>query len=335
MRTKVPERCGLTLLELIIVMGLIGLLLGLLLPAVMRVRERSRMLECQARLKTLSTACLEYHELHEQFPPGQLFGEFGVGPDSTAWSWMARILPQLGHHGLYETGGIPQRTLRDSKIADQTISTFLCPSDFARSAGPRLDAGNMLEHQFAVGPTNYKGVSGANWGADESQQLEAGDIGARYQNRGTNGSYDGLSHGDGMFFRDDYRVRRRLGHVTDGVTQTMMLGEDLPELDAYCSWPYANNAYSTCAIPPNVNDWESRYDWPEVQSFRSQHADGLNFAFADGRVQFISDAIDLRTYRALATIAGHEANTGTESDGWANRSESGGSKIGQAAAGHD
>ena len=88
-----------------------------------------------------------------------------------------------------------------------------------------------------------------------------------------------------------------------------IVGEALPEWDAFTSWPYANGNHSTCAIPPNYfgDSGESRYWWPNMQSFRSLHPGGLHFAFADGAVRFLHDSIDLSLYRSLATIDGAEA----------------------------
>ena len=88
------------------------------------------------------------------------------------------------------------------------------------------------------------------------------------------------------------------------------LHRDLPAKNHWCSWPYANNATGTCAIPPNVLKPDgteySPANWQNVYSFRSNHPGGLQFAFADGSVHFIQNEIDLGTYRAMATINGGE-----------------------------
>jgi prepilin-type processing-associated H-X9-DG protein len=154
-----------------------------------------------------------------------------------------------------------------------------------------------------VGQTNYKGVSGANWGADGSQKLA--DIGTLWPNPGTNGSADGLNNGDGILWRCDISAHLNPAKVTDGMSHTFLVGEDVPGKDTWCSWPYANNAYSTCAIPPNFTFSDPNW-WPNTQSFRSSHPGGVNFAFGDGSVQFVRDTIALDTYRALATRAGGE-----------------------------
>lgn len=164
-----------------------------------------------------------------------------------------------------------------------------------------MDAGNL--DGFPVGQTNYKAVSGANWGADGSQDLD--DIGILWRNEGTNGSFDGLENGDGMMWRSDGRRPVRFRQVRDGLSRTFLLGEDLPVHNLWCSWPYSTHAYGTCAIPPDFVSEDPNW-WPNTHSFRSAHAGGLNFAMVDGSVHFIEDRIDLEVYRALATRDGGE-----------------------------
>ncbi len=88
-----------------------------------------------------------------------------------------------------------------------------------------------------------------------------------------------------------------------------MIGEDIPRLDAWCSWPYSNDANGTCAIAPNLQKNGQPYpplDWENCASFRSRHPGGVQFVCAYGTVHFISDGIALPVYRALATIRGGE-----------------------------
>jgi prepilin-type N-terminal cleavage/methylation domain-containing protein/prepilin-type processing-associated H-X9-DG protein len=306
-RSSAARRTAFTLLELLVVIAIMGVLLALLLSAVQRVRETAARAQCLNNLRQLALAMQDYHDSQGRFPPGQFLGPYGKGPDSYGWSWSARLLPYVEQNTLYQQGHVPSQTLQGSGIAAWQIKLFLCPSDASSGTGPRSDAGNLLG--FPVGQSNYKGVSGANWGSDSSLGLP--DISTDWVHSGINGSYDGLDDGDGIMFRSDYRCGMRITSITDGSSNTFMLGEDLPAFNEYCSWPYANNAYGTCAIPPNVKrpggGTYAPSDWPNTWSFRSRHPGGLNFAYADGSVHFISNAIDLSVYRAMATIAGGEA----------------------------
>lgn len=301
----VTHRKGMTLVELLVVFAIISLLVALVLPAVMASREAARRMTCQNHLKQLALACQEFHDGHRRFPPGRSGGAIGWGPDSPAWSWLAEILPYVDQGSIYEQGGIPAATLRNSGIAHLQIPVFSCPSGI----GPptRTDAGNLAG--FVVGVTNYKGVSGANWGFDETL---GGWLNTRFSNKGANGSFDGLNRGDGILWRNDYAFSLRIASVVDGVSNTFLIGEDLPEHNRWCSWPYANNAYGTCAIPPNYISADP-FLFEETWSFRSNHPGGLNFAVADGAVRFVSETIDLDVYRATATRAGGETATATGS----------------------
>jgi prepilin-type N-terminal cleavage/methylation domain-containing protein/prepilin-type processing-associated H-X9-DG protein len=315
-------RSGFTLLELLVVIAIIGTLVGLSLPAVMRVREAASRASCANNLKQIALGAQRYNDTSGRLPPGQIGPYqwmvpnqpyYGWGPDSYGWSWLSRILPFIELDNLFRTGGIPAKTLAQSCIAADRIVLFLCPSDTAYNAPPRTDAGNL--EGFPVGNTNYKGVSGANWGYDSSQNLW---FPTRWKHRGTNGSYDGLNHGDGAMFRTDILEPRSLMSITDGLSNTFLIGEDIPALNNWCSWPYATHAYGTCAIPPNAVKPNGKpfnpILWYNNHSFRSRHPGGLQFAFADGSVHFVTNAINHNVYRALATIQGGEVVDSSQFD---------------------
>jgi hypothetical protein len=154
-----------------------------------------------------------------------------------------------------------------------------------------------------VGLTNYKGVSGANW----AWTFVVPGTGSCVSPNDTNG----LADGDGCFFRGDGNKKKKLTDIGDGTSNTFFIGEDLPVYNQWCSWPYSNNAVGTCAIPPNYQMPPQMNpapgNWPTTYSFRSFHTNGLQFAYADGTVHYVSVSIDLTTYRACATIRGNEA----------------------------
>jgi prepilin-type N-terminal cleavage/methylation domain-containing protein len=311
----ISQRSGLTLIETLVVIAIIGTLVGILLPAVVRVREAANRTSCANNLKQLALACHEYNDAFGRLPPGEIGpyqwavpGQpyYGWGPDSYGWSWLSRILPLVDQANLFQMGGIPNKTLEQSGIAANRLAVFLCPSDGAYSAPPRTNTGNLVG--FPVGNTNYKGVSGSNWGYDSSQNIWFPTF---WKHQGVNGSFDGLNQGDGAMFRVDVLSPRRLLAITDGTSNTFLIGEDIPALNNWCSWPYATHAYGTCAIPPNAVQANGQpfnaNDWYNNHSFRSRHPSGLQFALADGSVHFVNNAINLDLYRALATIQGGEA----------------------------
>ena len=147
------KRHGFTLLELLVVIAVIAVLLALLIPAVQRIREAANRVQCANNLKQLGVAAHNYGQTHKRFPYGQFGGAYGKGPDSTAWSWTAQLLPYLEQGKLYQTGGIPTKTLRQSGIADHTIALLFCPSDNAAAAGTTNHAGNL--YGVAIGLTNW------------------------------------------------------------------------------------------------------------------------------------------------------------------------------------
>ncbi|MGH7171281.1 MAG: DUF1559 domain-containing protein [Gemmataceae bacterium] len=311
MRTP-SRRLGLTLIETLVVIAIIGTLLALLLPAVQKVREAAARARCANNLHQLALAVQMYHDTLGCLPPGQ-FGPvnpirgqpyYGWGADGNPWSWLARTLPFIEQENLATRGGVPWQTLRQCGILATPLDVFLCPS--AASPLTRTDAGNLQGLDVAV--TCYKGVSGANWGFDTWENKW---IDTYWRNPSASGSYDGLSYPDGAMYRCDINRPLTLLHITDGTSQTLLIGEDVPALNRWTVWPYSDGAYGTCAIPPNATTPDGRAfspnNWGNTWAFRSRHPGGLQFALADGSVRFIPTAISLPVYRALATIQGGEA----------------------------
>jgi prepilin-type processing-associated H-X9-DG protein len=198
-------------------------------------------------------------------------------------------------------------------ILETVIPVLTCPSDTTR---PRVrnNSANLNGLNSAV--TSYKGVSGANWGADRFPVENS--FATPYSNPGVDGSFNGLENGDGLFWRADLRKgTMRLAEITDGTSNTFMIGEDVPEMIRWNEWAHPNGSNGTCAIPPQtavlIGDPnlgpQAFGNWPTRYSFRSRHPSGLQFALADGSVRWINNNIPLLIYRQMATRAGGESTS--------------------------
>jgi prepilin-type N-terminal cleavage/methylation domain-containing protein/prepilin-type processing-associated H-X9-DG protein len=293
------RRSGFTLIELLVVIAIIAVLIGMLLPAIQKVRDAAARSSCQNNLHQIGVAVHAYHDAYGYFPQNAGAGySWGSGYAPNCWSFLARVLPFMEQTALYNSCNIASGAgIFTSGYASSAVKTFQCPSD-ANSGQSRSNAADI---GGPVGQTNYKGVCGDNWAWGSFQYYP-------------NGEWNGLDAGNGIFFRTDYTRRLSMTMVTDadGTANTFMLGEDIPSINAWCDWPYFNHATGTCAIPPNnamlpgQPGYQNIYDWPDVYSFRSYHTGGLNFCYADGRVGFVPQNIDIGVYRALATWNGHE-----------------------------
>jgi type II secretory pathway pseudopilin PulG len=304
---------------LLVVIAIIAILIGLLVPAVQKVREAANRSTCQNNLKQWALACHNYNDAFKSLPRNGSKVNPGTGccialaPSGNAfqWSWMARVLPFIEQDNLLKLGNIDGSPLLNSAaphnpVLNQTFEMLFCPADRAIGVRTFTNRANF-PGGTVVGGTNYRGVSGANWAWGNW----AGVSGIPPSGGTTT---NGLDAGDGIFFRRDlFYGKMRITDVLDGTSNTFMVGEDIPDLNIHCAWPYANTANGTCAIPPNTavllqykGTGFNPGDWPNVYSFRSRHTSGLQFALADGSVRFVSDSILLTTYRRLATIRGGE-----------------------------
>jgi prepilin-type N-terminal cleavage/methylation domain-containing protein/prepilin-type processing-associated H-X9-DG protein len=303
--TKLHRSFGMSLIELLITLSIIAVLIGLLLPAIQKAREAAARNKCANNMKEIALAVHSYESSHIYIPydtqeyNSRRWKQWVIQSDRSSWSWLARVLPYLEQNDLYSEANIPINTLGQSSTSiSMSIPVFLCPSDGDR-INPSFDRGNL--EGIPVGVTNYKGVSGSNW------------CWGTYYNLGPSGNCNGLHSGDGMFYRDDGDRRLSLNQITDGLSSTYMVGEDIPNLNIHCSWPYANNAVGTCAIPPNTGLTHPTYNpnrWQYLYSFRSRHPGGLQFAYADGSVHFVNEQISWTIYRAMSTIRGGEVVNG-------------------------
>ncbi len=331
--TRFPPRrpTGFTLIELLVVIAIIAILIGLLLPAVQKVREAAARTKCQNNLHQLGLAFHNYESAMGVFPPGYEQKQSPSYPSVPAfrwrWSAIARLTPFLEQtavynacdldNPLYQNDGSVTNSKGNQLAVSQLVPILLCPSD--PLSGSRPDP--------LHGPINYNVCVGS----------------------GRNGGYRSVVSGqippDGMFYNGS---KTRMSDIADGTSNTAMMGEGLigpntgptttqptdpRQREQLSGWIGGGGGMpGTCASPIEYRSdrntrwadgdaYETLYDHgytPNSQNIdcistsanwkgaRSKHTGGVNFLRADGSIRFVSNGIDAVTWGNLGSRAGGE-----------------------------
>jgi prepilin-type N-terminal cleavage/methylation domain-containing protein/prepilin-type processing-associated H-X9-DG protein len=320
-------RPAFTLVELLVVIAIIGILVGLLLPAVQAAREAARRMQCSNNVKQIGLTFHNYESAVKSFPinyatRGKLgFPNTGPGIANSGRSWMQMILPYMEQNNLYSnidfTVGLQPKSSpatspvgKNRIVAATVLPTFLCPSDDSNEGGTLLNRSDLNEtnapaDRWAV--TSYKACAGSNWNAGLFAWVNSGATGVGGKNAGQS---DGLNLGNGVICSNqtDVNSKTRMGDITDGTSNTFIVGEAMPGWSQWNWWYNPNACTATTAIPLNrvLRVAKNIGDWPNNYGFASRHTGGANFGLADGSVRFVSDNINTATYRALATVSSGE-----------------------------
>jgi len=325
MKRRASRRRAFTLVELLVVIAIIGILIALLLPAVQAAREAARRAQCTNNLKQLGLALHNYHDKVVCFPIsyGGVDGANAYTVNSMGHSWMQGVLPYVEMQPLYQqirfdmpVGDAAVAPLTVNTIVSQTVvNAFLCPSD-PQMRGIQTSPANCNGPR---GATNYKACAGANWAWGDAICQFSTTKGKWGNNANRT---NGLDYGNGFICRNGGNLREnytRIADITDGTSNAFAMGEAVPEWCTHTWWYWWNGTTATCGIPlnyksaaiqanPGTVTLESQWgDWPNNYSFFSRHPGGANFALVDASVRFISDTIDLTTYRRIAMIADGDA----------------------------
>ena len=296
-----------TLVELLVVIAIIGILVSLLLPAVQSAREAGRRAQCSNNLRQYGLAIHNYHDTTLRLPISISPWSEGTKPtpQRNGKGWIVSILPQMeqstlfnqfdvngGFNGdMFSAGGINSAACRTTMKT--SLAVLRCPSD-GKSENTSTLMWQWTDVEVAV--TNYKGVIG------DTQMGGAGSI-----HTGTLPDTHNTNRCNGIFYRNNYQDGLTMASITDGTSNTYLVGEDIPAENHHSAAYYANGDYSSCHAPPNFFPKPPTPDyWPNVISFRSLHPGGVQFCLADGSVRFVTQTIDHNMYRAFSTRSGGE-----------------------------
>ena len=296
------RRRGFTLIELLVVIAIIAILIALLLPAVQQAREAARRSSCKNNLKQLGLALHNYHDQFLTLPPGAI-RDHGYSRGSWTTSqitWLGRILPFMDQAPLFQRVDwerYPGSGGSNSALRNIPISTYRCASD------PGIRPSN------SYAPTNYVACIGQDEQPNSTRAMFAINSHTRFADI-TDGSSNTMAASECLIGRPF--IKRYAGdtggYAACKVGGAPSISRNIGNEGRGYSWFYGmrNQAwtYSTILTPndkPTKNQECEKWTSTGVFAARSVHVGGVQVLFGDGRVRFMNDSIDLRTWRGLGS----------------------------------
>jgi prepilin-type N-terminal cleavage/methylation domain-containing protein/prepilin-type processing-associated H-X9-DG protein len=339
-----PNRLGrvrgaFTLVELLVVIAIIGVLVALLLPAVQSAREAARRTQCLNHLKQFALGCHNFENTRGHVPKGSYAATTDKFPEGGGVSWMFVALGYIEQGNLYDrvvTAGSLNNAVTQG-VLPATLKIIRCPSDvfersnykhsnYIGSTGPTCNnppAGCPAPFQLHCNGQTEPGANSVP--APLNPPTHPG-----YEPSHSWGSTSVTKNTRGMFARGGALIR--LAEVTDGTSNTLFIGETLPEefepmrYASTFGWPGGSNhiaqgqtiqpinwkidrmavvspVFVSCGCDPGTNPSGDKarciMNWAVTWGFKSLHPNGTNFTMVDGSVRFIAQNIDHRTYQHL------------------------------------
>jgi prepilin-type N-terminal cleavage/methylation domain-containing protein/prepilin-type processing-associated H-X9-DG protein len=291
-------RVGFTLIELLVALAVIGVLAGLLFPAVQQIRETSRMTECTNQMRQIGFALQSFHTSRRHLPDGwDAAPPPLVDAGLPGWGWASRLLPYIEQDSLYNSIDFAA-SVSDAKydsLRETVLSAFICPSDPSPDLLLWANLGDPVVFPFQgfrphdppgtgdpgrfVTKSNYSGVFGSN--EITTQPL----------------------NGNGVFFQNS---SIRIKDIADGQGNTLMVGERLATIGTVTWVGVERNIKQGPARVVGSAQYLPNEETGHFEAFRSAHPGVVNFLFADGSVRPLSEMIDINLYHGLSTRNGKE-----------------------------
>lgn len=304
-----------TLVELLVVIAIIGVLIALLLPAVQAAREAARRSQCTNNLKQIALGLHNYHDTYQSLPGGAHCPPEVIGHCHT---WVESLFPFIEQGPLYDQidFSVPNNQgVNSSVLNGKLIGVLMCPSDPDKGLFPNSREPGYLPAGGESLGQNYA-PSGGPHSACTSNSYSTAPYACGISERTDCRKKYGLSTrpvSPGMFAMGC--VAYGFEDCTDGLSNTFLVGEQLPVYNSFSMYFHSHGfSLATTNYPPNYHNiavecrdkqhcYSSRCNngscIHKMAGFKSEHPGGVNVAFGDGSVHFISETIDYRNYNYL------------------------------------
>ena len=309
---------GFTLVELLVVIAIIGILIALLLPAVQAAREAARRMQCTNNVKQLALAMHNYESANGSLPAAGNYLNPNMGYDTiaAAHTWVEALFPYIEQQELYDRLDFNSRItegVNPSVIDGVAIASLMCPSDPNAGLFPntRMDYHMLPASGTSMGASYIPCAGPAALRGNHECVIPPDTPNYNCQNgrseiQGNNGLIWDVD-GPGIFTIG--RIARRFSDITDGLSNTFMLGETLPVYNQFQMYFCSHLHVGSNNPPPNYhhichNDcivakdrfFEDPRCFVLMNGFKSEHPGGVTMAMADGSVQFIGDDIEYKMW---------------------------------------